>query len=146
DRTSFHHALEQAAIDAGFGSLDRDCADGFGVEGGGADPADDRVAKTLLSHVFETGKEQSSANSLLAGGSIDARRAEEILTGRVMAGEAHQCPPLDRDEAGNRLARKRNIGFAGPGLAEGAADPLEHLVLLGRQRAADRYAGGGQAV
>src|SRR6185437_13310656 len=94
----------------------------------------------------EAGEQQSSPDSLLAGGRIDARRAEEILTGRIMAGEADQGPSLDRDEAGDRLARKRDVGFAGPGFAERAADPLQHLVLLGRQRAADRYAGGGQPV
>ncbi len=40
---------------------------------------------------------------------------------------------------------KRYVGFTGPCRAECAPDPIEHLVLLRRQGAPDRYAGSGKA-
>jgi hypothetical protein len=56
-----------------------------------------------------------------------------------MAGEAEQAFCLDRNEAGHRLARKGNVGLAGPSLAKIASYPVNDLMFFRRQSAADRY-------
>ena len=135
---------KKASIDAGFRSRDRDGSDSLGVEGSRADPADDCVAKALVSHILETSQKESGTDPFVSGVRINARRSEEIRTRRVMTGEAQQAPLPNRHEAGDGSAPKRNVGFAGPRLTECVPHPIEHLVLFRRQRASDRYTASGQ--
>src|SRR5581483_6851485 len=111
------HALlatcsKQPAINAGLRSLDRNGANGFGVEIGGADPADDSVAIALMSHRFEAGEQQGDADALAARLWIDAGWTEEVPACRVVAGKAKQALVLDGNEAGYGLPREGDIGLA----------------------------------
>ena len=59
-----------------------------------------------------------------------------------MAGKADQLARFDRDEAADRLARERDLALAGPRIAPLRADPLDHQMLFGSQRATNIDAGG----
>src|SRR5664279_1808566 len=82
------HPSKQPPINAGLGSLDRDGANGFRIEVGRADAADDGVGEASVPHVVQTGQEQPGTDTLSAGARINARRTEEIGTRRVVAGKA----------------------------------------------------------
>src|SRR5436190_2321635 len=100
--------LEQPTIDPGLGALDRHRANGLCVELGWPHAADDGVAKSLLLHRFEAVEQQRLANPMLSFVRVDARGPEEIGAGRVMAGKTEDALLPDGDEAGDRLAGKRD--------------------------------------
>ncbi len=82
---------KKSPINAGFGSLDRDGANGLRIEVGRADAADDGIAEALVPHVVQTSQQQPGTDALSSGIRIDAGRAEEIATRGVMAGKAQQA-------------------------------------------------------
>src|SRR5215510_703511 len=88
DFSKIKSSLQQPAIDPGLGALDRHRADGLCVELGWAHAADDGVAISLLLHGLQAVEQQRLANPMLSFVRIDARGAEEIGAGRIMAGEA----------------------------------------------------------
>src|SRR5579871_5018331 len=130
-------AIKQPPIDPGLRALDRHCADGFGVVVGRPDTPDDRVAEALLPHGFKAGEQQARADPAFSGLGHNAGRTEEIATRRVVAGESHDLALLDRDEAGDGLAREGDLGFARPALGEILPDPREDFMFLRSKRAPD---------
>jgi len=82
------------------------------------DAADDSVAKALVLHGFEAGDQQGFPIPFFfffCAVRLDAGGAEEV-GGKVASWQAKPTMAflLDRDEAGDRLAAERDLGFAGP--------------------------------
>jgi len=80
-------------------------------------------------------EQQARTDSVFSRLGLDAGRAEEIATRRVMAGESHDPTFPNRNEAGNGLAPEGDLGLAGPALGEILPHPRGDFVLLGSQSA-----------
>jgi hypothetical protein len=90
----------------------------------------DGVAVALLPHVLEAGEQQARANSVFSHLKLYTGWAKEIAKCRVMAGKSHDLTFPDRDEPGDRLAAKGDLGLAGPALGEILPRPPGDFVLL----------------
>src|SRR5229473_4481501 len=128
-------AIKQPPIDSGLRALNRHRADGFRVVGRRAYAPDDGIAEALLPHGLEAGEQQARADAAFSRLGRNAGRAEEIATRRVVASEANDPALLDRNEAGDGLAREGDLSLAGPALSEVLPHPCDDFVFLRSQRA-----------
>src|SRR4029077_2496259 len=117
-------------ISPGLRAFDKHCADRFRIEGRRAHAPDDGVAVALLPHVLKAGEQQARANSVFSHLKLYTGWAKEIAKCRVMAGKSHDPTFPDRDEAGDGLAAKGDLGLAGPSLSEILPHPRGDFVLL----------------
>lgn len=95
------------------------------------------MAKRL--HGVEAVGKQGDADALAAGDGIDASRAEEAGSGRVVAGEADELAVVNRDKTGDGPAREGDSHLARPVLAEILPNPADDQAHFRRQGGTDRH-------
>jgi hypothetical protein len=128
--------IKQPSIDSRLRAVDSYGAHDFRIVGCGTYTPNDGIGEALLPHGFEAGEQQARTDAVFSRLGLDASRAEEIATRHVVAGESDNSMLLDRDEAGDRLAREGDIGLTSPTLAEILPHPGDNFGFLRSQRAA----------
>src|SRR5258708_4164035 len=123
-------AIKQPPIDSRLRALNRHRANGFRVVGGRACAADDGIAEALLPHGLEAGEQQARADAAFSRLGRNPGRAKEIATRRVMASNSNDPALLDRNEAGDGLAREGDLSLAGPALGKILPHPRGDFVFL----------------
>src|SRR5262249_32744417 len=128
-------AAKQPPVDPRPRAVDGHRTDGFRIVGRRAYAADNGIAKALLPHGLKAGEQQARADAALSRAGLDTGRAENVATRRVRAGESHDPTLPDCDEAGDGLARERDLGLTGPAVGEILAHPCDDVVFLRGQSA-----------
>src|SRR5260221_14601507 len=109
-------AIKQPPIDSWLRALNRHRANGFRVVGRRAYAPDDGITEALLPHGLEAGEQQARADAAFSRLGRNAGRAEEIATPRVVASESNDPALLDRNKAGDGMAREGALSLACPDL------------------------------